>query len=135
MGGIYPVVITHKLNINLSFKPFKQKGRSYTPKRQKAINEEVNKLLQAKAIREVEYPDWLATVVLVRKANKKWRLYIDFTNVNRACPKDNFPLPRIDLIVDTTSSHELLNFIDAFSGYNHIRMDPSDQENTSFVTG
>ena len=135
MGGIYPVVITHKLNINLSFKPFKQKGRSYTPKRQKAINEEVNKLLQAKAIREVEYPDWLATVVLVRKANKKWRLYIDFTNVNRACPKDNFPLPRIDLIVDTTSSHELLNFIDAFSGYNHIIMDPSDQENTSFVMG
>ena len=82
MGGINPVVITHKLNINPSFKPIKQKRRSFTPERQKAINEEVNKLLKAKAIREVEYPDWLANVVLVKKANGKWRVCIDFTNVN-----------------------------------------------------
>ena len=58
---------------------------------------------------------------------------IDFTDVNRACPKDSFPLPRIDLIVDATTGHELLSFMDAFSGYNKIRMDPSDQEKTSFV--
>ena len=68
MGGIDPVVITHKLNISPSFKPIKQKRRSFASKRQKTINEEVNKLLQAKAIREVEYPDWLANVVLVKKA-------------------------------------------------------------------
>ena len=84
MGGIDPAVITHKLNINPSFKPVKQKGRSFALKRQKAINEEVNKLLQAKAIREVEYLDWLANVVLVKKENDKWRLCIDFTDVNRA---------------------------------------------------
>ena len=60
---------------------------------------------------------------------------IDFTDVNRACPKDSFPLPRIYLIVDATSGHELLSFLDAFSGYNQIRMDPSDQEKTSFVIG
>ena len=74
-------------------------------------------------------------MVLVKKANGKWRLCIDFTDVNQACPKDSFPLPRIDLIVDATAGHKLLSFIDAFLGYNHIRMDPSDQENTSFVTG
>ena len=79
----------------------KKEGAS-AQKRQKAINEEVNKLLQAKAIREVEYLDWLANVVLVKKANSKWQLCIDFTDVNRACPKDSFPLPRIDLIVDAT---------------------------------
>ena len=135
MGGIDPAVITHKLNISPSFKPIKQKRMSFTPERQKAINEEVNKLLQAKAIREVEYPDWLANVVLVKKENEKWWLYIDFIDVNRACPKDSFPLPRIDLIMDATSDHELLSFMDAFSGYNHIIMDPSDQENTSFVMG
>ena len=133
MGGINPIVIKHKLNISPSFKSIKQKRRSFAPERQKAINEEVNKLLQAKAIREVEYPEWLANVVLVKKEIGKWRLYIDFTNVNRACPKDSFPLPWIDLIVDTTASYELLIFMDAFSGYNHIRMDPSVQENTSFV--
>ena len=134
MGGIDPAVITHKLNISPSFKPIKQK-RSFAPERQKAINEEVNKLLQAKAIREVEYLDWFANVVLVKKANGKWQLYIDFTDVNRACPKDSFPLPQIDLIVDSTPGHELLSFMDAFLGYNQIRMDPSDQEKTSFVTG
>ena len=133
MGGIDPTVITHRLNVNPSFKPIKQKRRSFAPERQKAINEEVGKLLQAGVIREVEYPEWLANVVLVKKANGKWRLYIDFTDINRACPKDRFPLPRIDLIVDATAGHELLSFMDAFAGYNQISMDPDDQEKTSFV--
>ena len=89
MGGIDPTVITHKLNTNPSFKQIKQKRRSFAPERQKAINEEVGKLLQAGAIREVEYPEWLANVVLVKKANDKWRLCIDFTDINKACPKDS----------------------------------------------
>ena len=118
MGGIDPAVITHGLNVNPSFKPVKQKRRSFAPKRQKAINEEVNKLLQARAIQEVDYPDWLANIILVKKVNGKWLLCIDFTDFNRACPKDGFQLPRIDLIVDATSGHELLSFMDAFSGYN-----------------
>ena len=134
MGRIDPTVITHKLNTNPSFKPVKQKRRSFAPERQKAINEEVGKLHQAGAIREVEFPKWLANVVLVKKANGKWRLCIDFTDINKACPKDSFPLPRIDLIVDATAGHELLSFMDAFSGYNQISMDPNDQEKTSFVT-
>ena len=135
MGGIDPAIITHRLNVSPSFKPVKQKIRSFAPERQKAINEEVDKLLHAGAIREVEYPEWLANVVLVKKANGKWRHCIDFIVVNRACPKDSFPLPRIDLIVDATTSHELLSFMDAFSCYNQISMDPDDQEKTSFVTG
>ena len=134
MGGIVPSVITHRLNVSPSFKPIKQKRRSFAPERQKAINEEVSKLLQEGAIREVEYPEWLANVVLVKKANGKWRLCIDFIDINKACPKDSFPLPRIDLIVDATVGHELLSFMDAFSGYNKISMNPGDQEKTSFVT-
>ena len=130
IGGADPVVITHKLNVNPSFKPVKKKRRSFSPERQKAINEEVDKLLQAKAIKEVEYSEWLANFVLVKKANDKWQLCIDFTNINRACPKDSFPLPRIDLIVDATADHKLLSFMDAFSGYNQISMDPNDQEKT-----
>ena len=82
----------------------------------------------------MEYPEWLANVVLVKKANGKCRLCIDFTYINRAYPKDGFPLPRIDLIVDATAGHELLIFMDAFSGYNQISMDPNDQEKTLFVT-
>ena len=134
MGGIDPKVITHRLNTNPSFKPVKQKRRSFAPERQKSINEEVGKLLRAGAIREVEYPEWLANVVLVKKANGKWRLCIDFTDINKACPKDSFPLLRIDLIMDATAGHELVSFMDAFSGYTQIGMDSDDQEKTSFVT-
>ena len=94
MGGIDPTVITHRLNTSPSFKPVKQKRRSFAPERQKAINEEVGKLLQAGAIREVEYPEWLANVVLVKKANGKWRLCIDFTDINKACLKETSPCQR-----------------------------------------
>ena len=135
MGGIDPVIITHRLSVSPSFKQIKKKRRSFATERQKAINEDVGKLLQAGGIREVEYPEWLANVVLVKKANGKWRLCINFTDVNRVCLKDSFPLPQIDLIVDATAGHELLSFMDAFSGYNQISKDPNDQEKTSFITG
>ena len=71
---------------------------------------------------------------MVKKANGKWRMCVDFTDLNRACPKDNYPLPRIDNLVASTARHELLSFMDAFSGYNQIRMEETDQEKTSFVT-
>ena len=135
MGGIDPAVITHRLNVSPSFRPIKQKRRSFARERQKAINEEVGKLFQANVIREVKYPEWLAKVILVKKANGNWQLCIDFTDINRPCPKNSFPLPRIDLIVDAMVGHELLIFMDAFSGYNQISMDPSHQEKTSFITG
>ena len=106
----------------------------FAPERENAIKDEVHKLMAAKFIREVYYPDWLANVVMVKKANGKWRMCVDFTNLNKACPKDSYPLPRIDQLVDSTAGHQLLSFMDAFSGYNQIRMDEADQEKTSFVT-
>ena len=96
MGGIDPVIITHRLNVSPSFKPVKQK-RSFAPKRQKAINEEVGKLLQTRAIREVEYPEWLANVVLVKKANGKWRLLLTGSEYVHKfitqLPKDYYLIP------------------------------------------
>ena len=71
---------------------------------------------------------------MVKKANGKWRICVDFMDLNRACPKDSYPLPRIDNLVDSTARHKLLSFMDAFSGYNQIRMEEIDQEKTSFVT-
>jgi hypothetical protein len=90
--------------------------------------------MDADFIREVHYPDWLANVVMVKKSTGKWRMCVDFTDLNKACPKDSFPLPRIDLLVDSTAGHNLLSFMDAFSGYNQIRMHENDQEATSFIT-
>ena len=94
MGGIDPIVITHRLNTSPSFKPVKQKRRSFAPERKKAINEEVGKLLQAGAIREVEYPEWLANVVLVKKANGKWRLCIDFLRHKQSMPEGQLPFAK-----------------------------------------
>jgi hypothetical protein len=96
--------------------------------------EEVDKLLITNFIREVFYPNWLANVVMVKKANGKWRMCVDFTDLNKACPKDSFPLPRIDKLVNSTTGHKLLTFMDAFSGHNQIVMDKADQEKTSFIT-
>ena len=134
MPGIDPSVIAHRLNVNPTSSPIRQKKRVFTQERDKAIAEEVRKLLEADFIREVYYPDWLANVVMVKKANGKWRMCVDFTYLNRACPKDSYPLPRIDTLVDSTARHELLSFMDAISGYNQIKMNEDDQERTSFVT-
>ena len=134
MPGIDPSVIVHKLNVNPDSSPVRQKKRAFAPERDKAVAEKVRKLLEAAFIREVYYPDWLANVVMVRKNNEKWRMCIDFTDLNRACPKDSYPLPRIDTLVDSTARHELLSFMDAFSSYNQIKMKEEDQEKTSFVT-
>ena len=87
-----------------------------------------------KFIWEVYYSDWLANVVMVKKANGKWKRCAGFIDLNKACPKDSYPLPRIDQLVDSIASHKLLSFMDAFSSYNQIRMNEVDQENTSFIT-
>ena len=72
--------------------------------------------------------------MMVKKANEKWRMCVDFTDLNRACPKDSYLLPQIDILVDSMEKHQLLSFMDAFSGYNQIRLDEADQEKTSFIT-
>ena len=134
MLGIDPSIMVHKLNVLSSFPPVRQKKQVFAQERDKANAEEVRKLLEANFIREVYYSDWLAIVIMVKKANGKWRICVDFTNLNKACPKDSYPLPRIDTLVDLTARNQFLSFMDAFSGYNQIKMDESDQENTSFVT-
>ena len=96
--------------------------------------EEVEKLLIAGFIQEVFYPKWLANVIMVKKSYEKWRMCVDFTDLNYACVKDSFPLLRIDQLVDSTAGHKLLTFMDVFLGYNQIRMNEEDQEKTAFVT-
>ena len=126
MPGISPKVIQHKLNVDPERKLVQQRRRVFAPERNQVITNEVNKLLSVGFIQEVYYPDWLANVVLVKKANGKWRMCVDFTDLNKACPKDSSPLPRIDQLMDSTARHKLLTFMDAFSGYNQIRMTEED---------
>ena len=134
MSGIDPSVIVHRLNVLPSFSPIRQKKRVFAQERDKAIAEEVRKLLEADFIQEVYYLDWLANVVMVKKANGKWRMCVDFMDLNKACPKDSYPLPRIDTLVESIARHQLLSFMDAFSDYNQIKMEETNQEKTFFVT-
>ncbi|KAI5348602.1 hypothetical protein L3X38_001489 [Prunus dulcis] len=126
MPGIAPEVISHKLSISPAYKPVRQKRRSYDVERYEAMRTEVDKLQTIGFIREATYPVWLENYVMVRKATGGWRMCQDCTNLNKACPNDSFPLPRIDQLVDATAGHELLSFMDAYSGYNQIFMHPPD---------
>jgi hypothetical protein len=110
-------VIEHKLDIDPSYKPIKQKERRYTPERRETIRQEVNKFLEAGFIRPVDYPSWLANPVLVEKPDGSWSMCIDYISLNKECPKDEYPLPRICQIIDFTTSCELLSFLDVYSGY------------------
>ena len=101
---------------------------------QNFIREEVRKLLRAGFIEEVHHPEWLANPVVVPKANGKLRMCIDYTSLNKACPRDPYPLPRIDQIVDSTSWCDLLSFLDAYSGFQQIQMSREDRKHTTFVT-
>ncbi|XP_010490420.1 PREDICTED: uncharacterized protein LOC104768192 [Camelina sativa] len=134
MVGISPEVMCHRLNIDPTFKPVRQKRRRLGPDRVKAVQDEVERLLKADQIVEVQYPDWLANPVVVKKKNGKWRVCVDFTDLNKACPKDSFPLPHVDRLVEATAGNQLLSFMDAFSGYNQIAMSPADREKTAFIT-
>ncbi|XP_075640244.1 uncharacterized protein LOC142611990 [Castanea sativa] len=118
MLGISSEIIQHKLDVDPEKKLVQQRRRMFAPERNQATMDEVNKLLQAGFIREIYYPDWLANIVLVKKTNGKWRMCVDFTDLNKTCLKDSFPLPSIDQMMDSTTGHKLLTFMDAFSGSN-----------------
>ena len=133
MLGIHPLVASHKLNVMFSSRPIQQKVRRFHPDRQRIIQGEIKKLLTIGFIREVEYPEWLANVVVVSKKWGKWRVCVDYTNLNDAYPKDSFPLPLIDQIVDSTTRHGMLSFIDVFSSYHQILMFHPNEEKTAFI--
>ncbi|XP_013614663.1 PREDICTED: uncharacterized protein LOC106320859 [Brassica oleracea var. oleracea] len=134
MKGIDPAITSHELNVDPTFKLIRQKRQKLGPERSKAVNEEVDRLLDAGFIAEVRYPEWLANPVVVKKKNGKWRICVDFTDLNKACPKDNYPLPHIDRLVESTAGNELLTLMDAFSGYNQIMMHTDDREKMAFIT-
>ena len=124
MVGINSTMTFYKLNIIPMAKPVKQKVRRFHLARHQIIQTEVDNLLRAGFIKEVKYLEWLANVVVVPKKGGKWRVYVDYIDLNEACLKDRFPLQRIDQIVDAIVGHEILSFLDAFSGCHQIPMHP-----------
>ena len=134
LPGVPREVIEHHLAVCPGARPVKQKVRRQAQDRQDFVCSEVKRLKKANFIREVLHPTWVANPVVVPKPNGSKRMCIDFTDLNKACPKDPFPLPRIDQIVDSTAGCDLLCFLDAFSGYHQIKMAVEDEEKTAFIT-
>ena len=122
MPGVPREVIEHSLNVKEGAKLVKQRLHRFAQDRKEAIRDELTKLMVAKFIKEVYLPDWLANPILVKKKNKKCRMCVDYTDLNKACPKDPFGLPRIDQVVDSTAWCELLCFLDAYWGYQQVSL-------------
>jgi hypothetical protein len=132
--GVSRTIIEHGLGIDPSVRPRKQRLHKMSNVKTEDAKAEVHRLLEAKFIEPIAYPTWLANVVMVQKKSSKWRMCIDFTSHNKACPKDNFLLPRIDKIVDSAARCEVMSLLDCFSGYHQIYMKEEDKASTSFIT-
>ncbi|RVW71025.1 Retrovirus-related Pol polyprotein from transposon 297 [Vitis vinifera] len=134
------LTLARQISLGTSFatsaqaRPIKQKLRRLHPRWSLQVKEEIQKQLSVGFLSVVEYPEWLANVVPVPKKDGKVRVCVDFRDLNKASPKDDFPLPHIDMLVDSTAGHSMLSFMDGFSGYSQILMAPEDMEKTSFIT-
>jgi hypothetical protein len=134
MLGLPREPVEHSLNVHPQAVPKKQRLRRFAHDKREAIKREIAKLLAAGFIKEVIHPEWIANPILVRKKNNEWRMCVDYTDLNKHCPKDHFGLPPIDQVVDSTAGCVLLCFLDCYSGYHQIALKEEDQIKTTFIT-
>nr|GEZ82481.1 reverse transcriptase domain-containing protein [Tanacetum cinerariifolium] len=135
MTGVPRSVAEHRLNIREGYSPVRQKKKGQAPVRAKAIQAEVKKLVKARIMREVYYHNWLSNPVMVKKYDDSWRMCVDFTNLNKACPQDCYPLLEIDWKVESLCGYPFKCFLDAYKGYYRIQLAELDEEKTAFHTG
>jgi ribonuclease HI len=134
MPGIDPKLVAHSLNVEPGTRPVVQPMRTFHSEVEAQITQEVKKLLSAGFVKPIQHPRWLSNIVPVKKKNGQIQCYVDFRNLNKACPKDEFPLPNMDLLIDSAAGHAMFSFMDGFNGYSQILMSPRDAENTAFRT-
>ncbi|GJU67921.1 reverse transcriptase domain-containing protein [Tanacetum coccineum] len=134
MTGVPRHIVEHMLYIREGCLPVRQKKRGQAPKRNKAICEEVEQLVDVDIMKEVHYHSWLSNPVMVKKHDGSWRMCVDFKDLNKACPKDGYPLPEIDRKVKSLCGYPFKCFQDAYKGYHQIKMAEEDEEKTTFIT-
>jgi hypothetical protein len=134
MPGLDTDIVVHKIPLLEGSKPIKHKTRQIRPDMLLKVKAEIQKQWDAGFLDVVQYPQWVANVVIVPKKDGKIRVCVDYRDLNKASPKDDFPLPHIDILVDNAARNATYSFMDGFSGYNHIRMVEEDKEKTTFVT-
>ncbi|KAK5802979.1 hypothetical protein PVK06_030616 [Gossypium arboreum] len=134
MPGLNTDIVVYQLPIKEECRPVQQKLRRMRPNVLLKIKKEVKNQFDAGFLQVVKYSEWVANIVPVPKKDGKVRMCMDYRDLNKASPKDNFPLSHIDTLVDNTEGYSLFSFMDGFSGYNQIKMHPEDMEKTTFVT-
>jgi hypothetical protein len=134
MPGVPRELIEHSLNVHPQAMPKKQRLRRFADDKRESIKREIAKLLAIGFIKEVIHPEWVANPVLVKKKNNEWRMCVDYTDLNKHCPKVHFGLPRIDQVVDSMAECVLLCFLDYYSGYYQIALREEDQIKIVFIT-
>lgn len=134
MPGLDPTLVVHHLDVRPNAKPVKQKLHKMHPQVALLVKKELEKLLDAGFIKKIDYSDWISNIVPVAKPNGDIQIYTNFKDLSKACPKDDFPLLNIDMLVDLIARHEMLSLMDGFLGYNQIEIAPEDQHNTAFTT-
>ena len=133
MLGIDPSIVQHEIKTYENAKPVRQKLRPVNPRKAAAMKSKVEKLLKAGFIFPVPLTEWVSNPVPVDKKQGTIRVCIDFRDLNKACPKDNYPTPFIDQIIDECAGNKIFSFMDSFSGYSQITIRPEDQHKTSFI--
>ena len=134
MPGVPKELIEHALKVDSKAIPKKQRLRRFSPDKREAIKKELVKLLAVGFIKEVYHSEWLSNPVLVlKKNNNEWRMCVDYTDLNKYCPKDPFGLPRIDQVIDSTAGCVLLSFLDCYSGYHSIALKEEGQIKKAFI--
>jgi hypothetical protein len=131
--GLSREIVEHRLSIKSGFRPFKQKARIFRPNLLPRIKDEIHRLLEADFIRPCRYAEWVSNIVSVEKESGKLRVCIDFRNLNRATPKDEYPMPIADTLINNASGNIIISFLDGNAGYNRIFMAEEDASKTAFI--
>ena len=133
MKGVHPSVCTHHIYNKEDYKPVRQPQRRMNPTLKDIVEEELQKLLDAGFIYPISDSEWVSPLVLVPKKNRKWRIYVDYWELNKTTKKDLFPLPFIDQVLDGLAGKKFFSFLDGFSGYNQIQIRLEDQDKITFT--
>jgi hypothetical protein len=132
MPGLDRSIVKHRLPLKKGFWPFQQRARQMKAEVLVEVKKEVEKMLEAGFIRPCRYAEWISSVVPVQKKDGRWRVYVDFRDLNRATPKDEYPMPVVETLINVAAGHKILSFMDGNAGYNQIFMAPEDINMTAF---
>jgi hypothetical protein len=132
MPGLDRSIVEHRLPLKPGFRPFQQRARQMKAKVLEEVKKEVKKMITAGFIRPCRYAEWISSIVPVQKKDGRWRVCVDFRDLNRATPKDEYLMPVAEMLINAAAGHKMLSFMDGNAGYNQIFMAPEDIHKTAF---